>query len=307
MDKRGHTIDPNREPLQKAEWWEVIGPSQKPSPYASASWTYWHDWTIEEEPILTRDPVEYEFDNGDDFAVNLYPQVLDEGYFNRNPAGALILDEGGFTDTGEPVKWSKHYFGVIKVFDTKASASNPSYQGEVIVDDDRVVGHVARIVDPSELEIFDNWIDFQNPNPNPDVILDSMLYPRTGTGEYYKELIYKITAGGEQVLIDPSMGDVVPDYDDDDFPNGKVLGEVHYEVSGSRMTITGWSHYNWHDALPVKKAVKVLLNEKPDCVELIDVENAPTAFWKGLGFVCPYKGSEMLIHEGSTFRRVSPY
>lgn len=307
MDRRGHTIDPNREPLQQLAWWEKVGPSQKPSPYATASWTYWHDWATEEEPIFTIEPIAYEFDNGDDFAVNVYPQVIDAGLFNRSTTGALKLDEGGFTQTGEPIKWVHHYFGTIKVFDTKASAPNSTYGDEVIVEDDRLIGHVARIIDPATLEVFDNSVDFSNPVPDPNRILDETLFSRTSGGQLYSELIYQITEAGEQVLIDPSLGNEMPDYNDDDFPSGKLLGEIHYEVSGADLTITEWSHYNWHDAQPVKKAVRVLLNEAPDCVERIKVENTPDPFWKALGFVCPYKGSEMLIHESSTVRRVSQY
>jgi len=307
MDKRGHTIDPNRESLEQLAWWEKIGPSQKPSPYATASWTYWHDWKIEEEPKLTIEPISYMFDNGDDFAVSFHPQtVLDEGLFNRNTTGALVLDEGGFTQTGDPIKWEHHYFGTVKVFDTKASAPNSAYNDEVIVEDDRIIGHVARIVDPATLEVFDNSIDLQNPIPDPSRILDETTFDRLEDGELVSELIYKVTEVGTQVLIDPRVGDAMPDYDDDDFPSGKLLGEIHYEVSGTELTITEWSHYNWRDALPVKKAVRVLLNEVPDCVDRITVEESPDPFWKALGFVCPYKGSDILIHEGST-RRVSPY
>lgn len=305
MDKRGHTIDPNREVLTLPRWWEKVGPSQKPSPYATASWTYWHDWKTEEEPVFTRDPIEYEFDNGDDFAVWLYPVVYDSGLFNRPTTGALILDEGGFSQTGEPVKYEFRYYGVVKVYDTKASASLPATLEEILIHEDGTAGNVAPVVNPDTLHVFDNSDDVQNPIPNPNVILDSALFTRTSLGEIYDEVQYAIEDNGEQMLVDTNTPQV-PDYDGDDFPSGRLLGEVHYEVSGTNMTITDWSHYNWQDATPIKKAVNVLVKEKPTCVEVISVENSPTSLWKSLGFVCPYKGSEMLIHD-STFRQASPY
>lgn len=44
MDERGLTTDPNRDPLADIEWYEEIGSTDGPSPYATASWTYWHDF-----------------------------------------------------------------------------------------------------------------------------------------------------------------------------------------------------------------------------------------------------------------------
>ena len=44
MDERGLTIDPNRDPLAELEWYEEIGSTDGPSPYATAAWTYWHDF-----------------------------------------------------------------------------------------------------------------------------------------------------------------------------------------------------------------------------------------------------------------------
>ena len=303
MDKRGLTVDPNADALHPA-WYESLGPSQQPSPYATASWAYRHDWVTEDDATLTTEPIEYEFDNGDNFSSPTKAQVLDEAFFNTPRAGALILDEGGFSQTGDPVAFKKRYFGSVKVYDTWASYPNPSRPEQRVIQNGSTIGYTAVVVSVLG-EQKDNGTDLLNPIPNPNEIYDSMLYPRAGLGYILDEKAYAITEGGDQEIVDlhPEAG---VDYDDDDQPRGTLLGEVYYEISGSNLTITDWSHYNWQDATPVKKAVKILLNEKPDCAEMIMVENQPTPFWKALGFKCPYKGSNMLIHRDS-LDKVSAY
>lgn len=303
MDKRGHTIDPNREPVTKPKWWENIGPTQKPSPYATASWTYWHDWKTEEEPVFSRDPIDYFLDNGTDFAVHLYPVVYDSGLFHTPKDGALILDEGGFSQTGDPIKFELRYYGVVKVYDSKASDSSVFFDTLAIVEDDGLIGNTLTVVDPTQLVVLDNSFDFGFPQPG--VLFDSQEYPRSGFGQRFDEVRYHVVNPLEQVIVDTSTKEV-PDYDGDDFPSGKLLGEVHYEISGSRMTITDWSHYNWQDAAPVRKAVKVLINERPECVSLINVEDDPGPFWRSMGFDSPFKGSNMLVHDTHA-TNVSPY
>jgi len=299
MDKRGLTVDPNAEPLTPESWWNEIGGTQTPSPYAAASWTYWHKWVTEEEPVKNTDDIEYELDNGEGFGNPVVGQVYDSSLINQlPPVGYLILDEGGFTQTGEPIKYIKHYYGKVKVYDTLASAPAQPIPEERIIQEGRYVGYTATVINPEELVIKDNSFDFQVPVPNPDDILDSMLYPRSGLGFIYDEAMYEISPGGDQDIVDPNQPGV-PDYDFDDFPSGQLLGEINYEISGPHLTITDWSHYNWHDAKPVRNAVKVLLKEKPECVEVVAVENNPTPFWRTLGFVHTHKGSDMLVHRDS--------
>jgi len=304
MDKRGLTIDPNADRLVP-EWWENLGPTQAPSPYADASWVYRHSFVTEDRAEKTTKPIEYEFDNGDSFAEYKHEETYDSGFFNTPRAGALILDEGGFTQTGDPIVYVKQYFGSIKVYDSKASYPAPEQLEQRMVREDRILGHMGTVVDLDTATILDNSDDITDPIPNPSVIIDSMLYPRGGLGEIYDEMEFLVYPNGVQQVINYSQTSV-PDYDDDDHPRGTLLGEVNYEILGESLTITDWSHYNWHDAQPVRKAVKILVKEKPDCAEMVLVQNSPTPFWKSLGFECPYKGSDMLIHRDS-LNRVSAY
>ncbi len=306
MDKRGLTVDPNAEPLAPELWWNQIGETQRPSPYATEAWTYWHDWVTEEEPIKNTDDIEYELDNGEGFGNPVVGARYDSGLINQlPPIGAIVFDEGGFTQTGEPIKYIKHYYGKVKVYDSLASAPSHPIPEQRIIKEGRYVGYTALVIDPNSLEVRDNSYDFQTPIPNPSMVLDSMQYPRSGLGDVYDEAMFQITPGGDQEIVDP-LQPQVPDYDFDDFPAGTLLGEINYEITGPHLTITEWSHYNWHDSQPVRKAVKVLLKEKPECVEVVAVDNDPTPFWRALGFVHTSKGSDMLVHKES-LATVSPY
>jgi len=304
MDRRGLTIDPNADTLHPA-WYDSLGATQQPSPYATASWAYRHSWVTEEQASTSDEPVEINLDNGADFANYAYEAVYDGGFFNTPRAGAAILDEGGFTSSGEPVKFQLRYFGSVKVYDTYASMPNPSRPDQrVLKDGDGTLGSTAIVVDPADGLFADNGNDILSPNPSATVY-NSESYPRSGLGLILNEMVFQIADNGDQEIIDNSRPENV-DYDDDDVPRGTLLGQVSYEIYGSNLTITDWSHYNWHDATPIRKAVKILLKEKPDCAEIVMVENRPTPMWTSLGFCYPFKGSNMLIHEDS-LNKVSTY
>lgn len=297
MDKRGLTIDPNSEEIQP-RWWEQIGGSQSPSPYATASWVYRHSWITEEKAQSTTDPIEYELDNGSSFANHRPGDTYDSGFFNTPRTGALMLDEGGFSQTGDPLVYVKHYFGTMSVYDAKASYPAPQQLEQRLVPGDKTVGYLGTIMDIRDALIQDNSDDILNPIPNPNRILNSGEFDRAGPGITLNEMEFLVLPTGIQLIINYTQSEV-PDYDDDDDARGTLLGQVNYEISGANLTITDWSHYNWHNSQPVKKAVKVLINEKPDCAEVVMVENQPTPFWKSLGFECPYKGSPILVHRDS--------
>jgi len=303
MDRRGLTIDPNADTLHPA-WYDSLGATQQPSPYATASWAYRHSWITEEESSLSDDVVETELDNGDNFAVNEYQAVYDGGFFNTPRENAAVFDEGGFSSTGEPVKFRNRYFGCVKVYDTYASAPNPVRPDQRVLKDDDTIGYTAVVTDPDDATVVDNGEDLFNPVPS-ETVYDSNGLPRPSLGTVLNEMVVQIAPNGVQEIINPSQAQNI-DYDDDDVPRGTLLGQVHYEISGSNLTITDWSHYNWHDSTPVRKAVKILLNEKPECAEIVMVEHHPTAFWTKLGFCYPFKGSNMLIHEDS-LNKVSTY
>ena len=88
MDKRGLTIDPNRDVFAEPKWWEDLGHTTKPSPYATASWTYWHDYVTESQEL-----------------------IIDEG--------------GGLGSQQGPTTIVKHYYASVKVYDGKASDPGP--------------------------------------------------------------------------------------------------------------------------------------------------------------------------------------
>lgn len=94
------------------------------------------------------------------------------------------------------------------------------------------------------------------------------------------------------------LGDVIeavrPSTPYDDRPPGTLLGSVSYEIFGDVATITDWEHLNWQDDTPVRKAVRVIINELPDCVHEVRVLDGPHAFWTSLGFLPDYKGDQYL-------------
>jgi hypothetical protein len=125
MDKRGLTIDPNRDVFAEPKWWEDLGPTTKPSPYATASWTYWHDYVTESQAFIIEDEAVV-LDNGDNIVMNLYPDVYDSGEFGQLDPERLVFDEGGWLGSQQgPATFVKHYYASVKVYDGKASDPGP--------------------------------------------------------------------------------------------------------------------------------------------------------------------------------------
>ena len=283
MDRRALTVDPNASAVKRAQpaWWKSLGPTQKPAPYATASWIYrrYSTFEFQETPA---DQTPQIFDNGSDFSANLPPTDLDGGLFKCPLTPEAIYDEGGYEGDGG-TEFVKHYFSTIKVYDFYAS--NP--------------GTPLGIVPISEFTIFDNSDNIQVPIPNPDQIYDGQLFANWGQGEVLDELKYKII-NGRQVRVKDVITDTSlppdPNLISDSNELGKVLGQLEYEVIGSNLTITGWSHYNWQDATPVRKAFKSLINDLPECVNSVIVEDDPHSFWTQLGFVSLSKGSDVLVY-----------
>ena len=89
-------------------------------------------------------------------------------------------------------------------------------------------------------------------------------------------------------------------------PKGALLGAIYYEIVGPSLMITDWSHENWHNSTPIRKAFTALMTEIPDCVEVISVATTNDPFWKSLGFKSPFKGSKMLVHSDH-LHKVSQY
>ena len=90
MDKRGFTSDPNGDPYAKQQWWQTIGSTRGPSPYATKAWAYLQDWVETRVEIPASAAVVY--DNGTHFNIPNYPTVWDGGLFNPMVAPSITLD-----------------------------------------------------------------------------------------------------------------------------------------------------------------------------------------------------------------------
>jgi hypothetical protein len=131
MDKRGLTTDPNRNFGTKSQWWESLGATQKPSPYASASWKYLQSFKSELIEVIVTPTVVY--DNGQQFADYLYPIVWDGGLFNPVVAPEVVLDGGGFNSSGEIVDFEKTTFATVYVYDSFASYPDTSGLSAIVL------------------------------------------------------------------------------------------------------------------------------------------------------------------------------
>ena len=196
MDQRAYTYDPNallasRFPEEEM-WWHSIGPTRKPSPYATATWTYYRK--VAEEP-------------------RILPAVDDVG-----------LD-----------RLVTQYFVSVEVYDSLASF--PGEYNDIIQD------------------------------PNNNLTTPYELQPASA---------------------------------------GTLLGKIDYEILDSQLLITDWSHYNWHDSTPVKKAFEAIIYNVPDCVDSVLVRSEPIALWTSLGFISPSKGSDILIYNEDILKPI-PY
>ena len=322
MDKRGLTVDPNRDVFADLKWYDTLGQTQKPSPYATASWQYFHTF----EKITELDPngvlTDLLFDGGDNFAQNAYQTILDAGVNFPNPGASLEYYENGLygdlltglVDDDPTLRESiTRYFASVKVFDEAASAPESQTVFDILAIDaffDSVV--ILEPIDPNDLSIFDNGDLITDPVPNPGSVYDGGTFAQIGQGIDLDEALFvfsnnpalfrvqEITADADDglpLLAEDGEELEIGTYLLDEEPRGTLLGEINYEITGPLLNITDWSHYNWHNSKPVEKAFSVLLAEAPECVDLITVKNAPTAFWRKLGFRQAEKGAKTLIYD----------
>jgi hypothetical protein len=243
MDRRGFTTDPNADPVAPHQWWNTLGPTQRPSPYATASWKYLQDTQTEE--IERRAVIEVVYDNGAVFAD--YNQAIDwdGGLFNPVVPPSVVLNGGGFNSSGEIIIFEKTSFSTVYVYDSYASYPD-------------IRGLQSIILDTGDLAT------------DPDAIFITTEDGFTFGSEVPAQLI-------------------------NDTPPGTMLGQLDYTITNKRVEITGWSHYNWQDASPVKRAFQAMIASLPtDCVEGVFVKDDPTAFWQDLGFGYVGKGDTEL-------------
>ena len=315
MDKRGLTVDPNRDACAPLAWYETIGPTKRPSPYATASWKYLQNYHIvyvegcgQEGSVV--------FDNGADFLVWLYDFVLDGGELYQASDDNPVYDAGGANNGA----FIKHIFSSVKVYDSFASSPGISGSldidlGLLAIDSDGIAVEVPVAINPITVG-FDNGSNMQVPIPNPQVVWDGGTFAQWGQGTVLDNGGWETLNGVQQplgyieqvyedgALLDSEQGglasslievnrNAVPS---DDQSPGKLLGELNYEMVNCKVSITDWSHYNWRDDTPVRKAFKAMVNSLPREVLEISVPDSPQAFWTSMGFTKKNKGDSVLYY-----------
>ena len=321
MDRRGLTIDPNAESRSSDKWYKQVGPTRKPAPYATASWAYSQNWVEVLKSLETNEIVDV-LDNGDNFRKWLFPDSLyDGGLFSQINFPRDVEDSGFYSSSSTDVL-VKQIFASVKVFDSYASSPGTYNDialevGELAIDSDGLPVETDLIVSINDFLRFDNGANIQNPNPNPNLGYDGGTFAQQGLGVVLDGANYAYASDGTQIYIDKVSvvyvagstltGDGTPNggqelavtrtvIQKDDVPPGKLLGRVDFEIEDCEVTITDWSHYNWQDDTPVRKAFKRLVNSLPDNITKVSVKDQPTAFWTSLGFVRGSKNDDFLVY-----------
>ena len=179
MDRRGLTTDPNRNFGEQAKWWETLGPTQKPSPYAYAAWKYIQDFSSVISEVVVFPEVVY--DNGTDYTNYLYPIVWDGGLFNPVVAPSVVLDGGGFNSSGQIIEFEKTTFATVYVYDSFASFPDVNGLNAIIMDS----GDLA--TDPAEDVILtENGLSFFSEVP-------AQTFDDTPPGTMLGQLDYTLT------------------------------------------------------------------------------------------------------------------
>ena len=321
MDRRGLTIDPNAETQSSEKWYRQVGPTRKPSPYATASWTYAQNWVQVLKSSETNEIVDV-LDNGDLFRNWFFPEnIYDGGLVSQINFPRDVEDSGLYTSDNNDTL-TKQIFASVKVYDSLASSPGPYSEltldiGELAIDSDEVPVETDIIVDIADFLAFDNYLDFSVPVPPNSPIYDPGNFADWNLGITLDSGNYAIDSDGEQIYFERVMvtyldgstltADGPPDsgktlattrtvIQADDIPPGKLLGRVDFEVEDCEATITDWSHYNWQDDTPVRKAFKRLVNSLPDNITKVSVRDQPSAFWTSLGFVKNSKDDDSLVY-----------
>ncbi len=261
--------------LPPSLWWETIGDSG-PKPYATAAWTYHQEVSF----VLEFVPL----------SLKLY-FAYDEEFYPRTKGLGVILDSGYFGQKGEAVYDSAYFLGGERGILMKRKLAR------VLVYDQLADSPGLLPTIPQPLGVLATDPNFGDPletDPTGDEIGAELnnTYWASINGDTGPQESLEIAGDGDLdgVLIEAARASIPQD----DRPPGTLLGSVSYELFGTTVTITDWEHLNWQDDTPVYKAVKVILNELPECVTEIKVLDPPHAFWTALGFRPNFKGDQYL-------------
>lgn len=176
MDPRGYHTDPNADPTAAPKWWEDLGSTQGLRPYQDKDWVYLQDFKfVEAETLYTGLYAVY--DNGTDFAVYLYPVVLNGGIIG-DPTLKVDIDSGGFTTRGR-TEFIRETLAEVVVYDSLASRPDKGLISNVDVDgrpatflDDTIPGQALGRLDYSIRDTkltIENWNHYGWYNSEPVV------------------------------------------------------------------------------------------------------------------------------------------
>jgi hypothetical protein len=283
-------LDPDDITTRPPSWWNTLG-GEGPKPYSTEAWAYTQT-VVEEEDSC--DPGEFEDPDSLDCETAEWWNFLgNEGpkpYATEAWAYIQTVEEEDDPELTDPPEW----------WETLGGEGPKPYAIEAWTYHQEV-SFVLEFVAVSSSLFFTFDERFYPREDGLGLILDSGYFGQVGEA-VYDEAYY---LGGERgifmkrklarVLVFDKLADSPGLFaPEEDRPPGTLLGSVSYELFGTIVTITDWEHLNWQDDTPVRQAVKVILNELPDCVTEVRVLSPPYAFWTALGFVPDFKGDKYL-------------
>jgi len=318
MTKRGYTIDPNKEASSPDLWHEAPLSHKR---YIN-HWAYLQDYEVVPTEVPAGTDIGALFGGGFSNICASYP---DSQPNLAGDSGDLLMDPSIDPLSTDGIRIVDHIFATVKVVDNETPVfSDPNIDfvtlGEIAIDSDEQPVARSYKVDPASLEVYDGWL-ISDPAIRP-VNLDGGPFFRWGQGDVYDGAEFKVVIvgnNGEPTRRQDIEFEGFQTYDNNDLLNSegdagvndllitdlinrhkliredRLLGRINYETIECTAVITDWSHYNWHDDRPVRKAFKALVKNLPDSITDLYValpqEVSPSekystgrAFWISLGF-----------------------
>lgn len=189
----------------------------------------------------------------------------------------VIYDSAEFNSEGLVGYTVKKILAEITVYDSLHSQPGNIYE---IPEDLGIIETEAEVVNPEYLLQDPENNEITNENSVSFVADSADATSNTVVGDGDQDSVSLVVSGNSN-----------PSYDK---PPGHLLASLSYEMVGTIATITAWSHPNWEDDAPLRKAVETMLNSLPDCIYEIQVEDDPTPFWTSFGFRSAVKGDPVL-------------
>ncbi len=272
-------INPYRETWVVYQTFTTIEVDEAPVEIAQEIYPYINTWQCFQSITIV-----YEFEPFQDpllkFDETLIGRTSLGIIFNSGLIGEVyqtIYDSGEFNSEGLIGYTVKKILAEITVYDSLHSQP----------------GNIYTI--PEDLGVIETEAELENPeyllqDPENNQVTDENKVSFVLDGE--EATSNTIVGDGDQDSVSLVVsGNSNPTYDK---PPGHLLASLSYEILGSIATITAWSHPNWEDDAPLRKAVETMINSLPNCVFEVQVEDDPTAFWTSFGFRSAVKGDPFL-------------